>query len=88
MQDAFGNIGLNWIKTCIVALGILFYRNTHDVVDDYCRMVKHITICEGHEGETWDLLFEKAYIKWYWKASQNQWGSRFPVFVCKFRLQV
>lgn len=87
-QDACGNIGLNWIKTCIVALCILLYRNTHDVVDDHCRMVERTTICEGCEGKTWDLIFEKAYIKWYWKAFQNQWGSRFPMFVCKFWLHV
>jgi len=36
--DALGNIGLNSIQKCIVALHILFYGITLGVVDEYCQM--------------------------------------------------
>jgi hypothetical protein len=35
-QDALHNIGLSLIQKCIVALHILAYRITFDVIEEYC----------------------------------------------------
>jgi len=42
--DALGNIGLNSIQKCIVALRILVYGITLDAVDEYCQMGESMTM--------------------------------------------
>lgn len=89
--DAFGNIGLNSIQKCIVALHILVYGVTPNVVDENYWMGEISIVMEAMKcfvkvvKENFETkYFEVAYMRWYWKVVQNQWRSGVPRYVCKF----